>query len=283
MQNRASLLFALGTCCAPAALAAPLTAADLVAVLLAGLSVDEPLRSGSLSIFPLMARDPLREPVTRVVTVGEALERAWLTFRVSRADGEPRVVLQSWADAAVLITAGEALPGCGGLVALRDVLAAPGARGLAVPVSPAPAIAESGDERSWQRRVNALEVMASGFPSGCEGVLVAVGDRVARVELFPSAWLLSRMRAGLLRAVAFEALSCQDRARMDREEAERFLRDLSALPWIRREPLGLGFEARGSGPGVSASALFLGGALVHLSAATGGEQLLLAAPEPTRP
>ena len=54
---------------------------------------------------------------------------------------------------------------------------------------------------------------------------------------------------------------------MDREEAERFLRDLSGLPWTRREPVGLGFEARGAGPEVSAGALFLGGALVHLSAA----------------
>ncbi|MCX7029859.1 MAG: hypothetical protein NTU62_07020 [Spirochaetes bacterium] len=283
MQNRISLLFALGTCCASTALAAPLTAADLVAVLLAGLSVGEPLRSGSLSIFPLTARDPLREPVTRVVTVGEALERAWLTFRVSPTDTGPRVVLQSWADAAVLITAGEELPGCGGLVAVRDVLAAPGARGLSVPVSPTLPIAEPGDERSWQRRIRALEAMASGFPSGCEGVLVAVGTGVVRVELFPSAWLLSRARAGLLRTAAFEALSCPDRALMDREEAEGFLRDLSDLPWTRREPLGLGFEAEGSGPGVSAGALFLGGALVHLSAAFRGEQLMLAAPEATHP
>jgi hypothetical protein len=283
MQNRISLLFALGTCCASSTLASPLAAADLVDVLLAGLSVDEPLHSGSLSIFPLIARDPLREPVTRVVTVSEALERAWLTFRVSHVDGAPRVVLQSWADAAVLITAGEGLPGCGDLVAVRDVLAAPGARGLIVPVVSAPPIAGSGDERSWQRRVHALEVMASGFPSGCEGVLVAVGDRVARVELFPSAWLLSRMRASVLRAAAFEALACPDRTPMDREEAERFLRDLAGLPWSRREPLGLGFEAEGSGPGVSASALFLGGALVHLSAVARGEPLLLAPPEPARP
>ena len=72
--------------CASAAVAAPLTAADLVAVLLAGLSVGEPLRAGSLSIFPLEARDPLREPATRVVTVGEAIERAWLTLRVSREE-----------------------------------------------------------------------------------------------------------------------------------------------------------------------------------------------------
>ena len=51
------------------------------------------------------------------------------------------------------------------------------------------------------------------------------------------------------------------------------------MPWKRCEPVGLGYEARGSGPGVSADALFLGGALVHLSAASGGEQLLLAGPD----
>jgi hypothetical protein len=284
MQNRISLLFALGTCCATAAVAAPLTAADLVAVLIAGLSVGEPLRAGSLSIFPLVARDPLREPATRVVTLGEAIERAWLTLRVSREDsGVAAVLLQSWADAAILITAGEELPGCGGLVAVRDVLVSPGARGLVVPVNPAPPFAGTGDERSWQRRVHALETIASGFPSGCEGVLVAVGDRVVRVELFPSAWLLSRARADVLRTAAFEALACPDRASMDREDAERFLRDLSGLPWTRRGPVGLGFEAQGSGLGVSAGALFLGGALVHLSAAFCGEQLLLAAPEPARP
>jgi hypothetical protein len=283
MKHRASLLFAFGACSASTALAAPLTAADLVAVLLAGLSVGEPLRSGGLSVFPLAARDPMREPVTRVVTVGEALERAWLSLRVSSADTGPKVLLQSWADAAILITAGEELPGCGGFVAARDVLAAPGARGLGVPVSPAPSVVEAGDGRSWQRRVRALETVASAFPSGCEGVLVAVGDRVVRVELFPSAWLLSRARAGLLRTAAFEALSCQDRAPMDREEAEEFLRRLSELPWTRREPLGLGFEAEGSGPGVSASALFLGGALVHLSAVARSEPLLLEAPQPARP
>jgi hypothetical protein len=283
MKNRTSLLFALGTCGASAAVAAPLTAADLVAVLLAGLSVGEPLRSGGLSVFPLAARDPMREPVTRVVTVGEALERAWLTLRVSREDTRASVLLQSWADAAILITAGEELPGCGGLVAARDVLAAPGARGLGVPVSPAPAAAEAGDGRSWQRRVRALETIAAAFPSGCEGVLVAVGERVVRVELFPSAWLLSRARAGLLRTAAFEALSGPDRAPMDQEGAEEFLRGLSGLTWTRREPLGLGFEVEGSGPGVSAGALFLGGALVHLSAVARAEPLLLEPPEPVRP
>jgi hypothetical protein len=283
MQNRISLLFALGTCCASAAVAAPLTAADLVAILIAGLSVGEPLRAGSLSLFPLEARDPLREPATRVVTVGEAIERAWLSFRVMHEDSGARVVLQSWADAAILITAGEELPGCGGLVAVRDVLVSPGSRGLGVPVIPAPPLGGIGDERSWQRRVNALETIASGFPTGCEGVLVAVGDQVARVELFPSAWLLSRVRADVLRTAAFEALACPDRASMDREDAERFLRDLSALPWTRREPVGLGFEVEGSGLGVSAGALFLGGALVHLSAALRGEQLLLAGPQPTSP
>ncbi|OHD68001.1 MAG: hypothetical protein A2177_07820 [Spirochaetes bacterium RBG_13_68_11] len=284
MQNRISLLFALGTCCASTAVAAPLTAADLVAVLMAGLSVGEPLRAGSLSIFPLAARDPLREPATRVVTVGEAVERAWLTLRVSRDDSAAAtVLLQSWADAAILITAGEELPGCGGLVAARDVLVSPGARGLGVPVTPAPTFAGSGDERSWQRRVHALEAIASGFSFGCEGVLVAVGARVVRVELFPSAWLLSRARADVLRTAAFEALVCPDREGMDREGAERFLHDLSSLPWTRREPVGLGFEAKGSGPGVSAGALFLGGALVHLSAVARGEPLLLAPPEPAHP
>ena len=283
MTHRASLLFALGACSASAALAAPLTAADLVTVLLAGLSVGEPLRSGGLSVFPLAARDPMREPVTRVVTVGEALERAWLNLRISREDTRTRVLLQSWADAAILITAGEELPGCGGLVAARDVLAAPGARGLGVPVAPAPAVEEPGDGRSWQRRVRALETVASAFPSGCEGVLVAVGDRAVRVELFPSAWLLSRARAGLLRTAAFEALSCQDRPLMDREQAEEFLRRLSGLPWTRRDPLGLGFEAAGADQEVSASAIFLGGALVHLSAAARPEPLLLEAPRPARP
>jgi hypothetical protein len=265
------------------ALAAPATSADLVAALLAGLSVGEPLRAGSLAIFPLMARDPLREPASRVVTLGEAMERAWLTLRVSREGPAIRVLVQSWADAAILITAEEELPGCGGLVAVRDVLVPPGARGLGVPATSAPPVAAPGDERSWQRRVRALEAMASGFPSGCEGVLVAAGDRAARVELFPSAWLLSRARAGLLRTAAFEALASPDRASMDGEEAEQLIRELSGLPWARREPVGLGFETEGWGSGVSAFALFLGGALVHLSAAFRGETLLLEPPEPARP
>ncbi len=196
MQNRASTV-----------LAASPTTADLVDVLLAGLAVGDPLRAGSLSLFPLAARDPLREPVTRVVTLGEAIERAWLTFRVVRDEASTRVLVQSWADAAILITAGEELPGCGGLVAVRDVLAPPGARGLAVPAKHAPGAPGFGDQRSWQRRVRALEAIAAGFPSGCEGVLIAVGDRAARLELFPSAWLLSRARAGVLRAAAFEALA----------------------------------------------------------------------------
>jgi hypothetical protein len=283
MQNRIALFLALGTCCTSAAVAAPLTAADLVAFLVAGLSVGEPLGAGSLSIFPLIARDPLREPATRVVTVGEALERAWLTIRVSPAETGPRVLLQSWADAAILITAGEELPGTGGLVASRDVLAAPGARGLVVPAASAPATADSGDARSWKLRVRALETVASAFPSGCEGVLVAVGQRVVRLDLYPSAWLLSRARAAVLRAAAFEALSSRDQAPMDRETAECFLRDLAGLPWTRREPVGLGFEAEASLPGVSAGALFLGGALVHLSAAAREETLLLEAPETADP
>jgi hypothetical protein len=104
-----------------------------------------------------------------------------------------------------------------------------------------------------------------------------------RVELFPSAWLLSRARAGLLRTAAFEALSSPDRALLDQEEAEGFLRGLADLPWTRREPVGLGYEAAGSDAGVSATALFLGGALVHLSASCRGSQLLLVPAEPARP
>jgi hypothetical protein len=273
------------TCCASAALAAPLTSADLVAVLLAGLSVGEPLRAGGLAVFPLSARDPLREPVTRVVTIGEASERAWLTFRISTIDGTPHVLLQSWADASILITAGEELPGCGGLRAARDVLAPPGARGLAVPGTPAPA-PSAGDERAWQRRVRALGSLAAAFPADCEGVVLAVGGSV-RLELFPSAWLLSRARATLLEAAAFEALSSPDRVAMEREDAEGFLRDVADLPWERREPVGLGFEAAAAAPGVSAGALFLGGALVHLSAVQRPAPLLLEAPDapadPARP
>jgi hypothetical protein len=283
MQNRVSLLFALGTCWGSAALAASPTTADLVEVLLAGLAVGDPVRAGSLSLFPLAARDPLREPATRIVTLGEAMERAWLTFRVVRDDESTCVLLQSWADAAILITAGEELPGCGGLAAVRDVLAPPGARGLAVPAKPVPGASGIVDDRSWQRRVRALEAIAAGFPAGCEGVLVAVGDRAARLELFPSAWLLSRARAGVLRAAAFEALADPGGPPLSCEEAERFLRELADLPWTRREPVGLGLEAGGSAPGFAGAALFLGGALVHLSADVHGTRLLLAAPEPTAP
>jgi hypothetical protein len=273
---RNTLLFALGTCCASAALAAPLTTADLVGILLAGLSVGEPLRAGGLAVFPLSARDPLREPVTRIVTIGEALERAWLTLRVSTVDDSPCILVQSWADAAILITAGEELPGCGGLRAARDVLAPPGARGLAVPGTPALA-PSAGDERAWQRRVRALATLAAAFPGDCEGVLLAVG-RSVRLELFPSAWLLSRARADLLKAAAFEALSSTDGVAMEREDAERFLRDVAGLPWERREPVGLGFEAGASEPPLTASVLFLGGALVHLSVSERPVPLLLEAP-----
>jgi len=353
MQNRVSLPHALGTCWGSAALAAPSTTADLVGVLLAELAVGDPVRaggltdipvhgrpsasvpsgclsdipvhgrpsasvpSGGLSLFPLTARDALREPATRVVTLGEALERAWLTFRVDRAGtgaapfrASPwasvtrsvtgavdsadldhpwsgRVLLQSWADAAILITAGETLPGCGGLAAVRDVLVPPGARGLGIPAASTPGASAFGDERSWRHRVRALEAIAAGFPSGCEGVLLAVGDRAVRLELFPTAWLLSRVRPNVLRAAAFEAPAGQEGPPMCREDAERFLRQLSNLPWMRRVPVGLGLDAEGSVPGLAASALFLGGALVHLSADARGGRLLLAAPgqdpEPIRP
>jgi hypothetical protein len=270
------------TCGASAALAVPLPTADLVAILLAGLSVGEPLRAGGLAVFPLSARDPLREPVTRVVTIGEALERAWLTFRVSAIDGTPHVLLQSWADAAILITAGEELPGCAGRRAAHDVLAPPGARGLPVPVTSAP-VPSAGDDRAWQRRVRALASLAAAFPADCEGVVLAVG-RSVRLELFPSAWLLSRARAALLSAAAFEALSSPDGVALQREDTERFLRDVAELPWERREPLGLGFEATASVPGVSAGVLFLGGALVHLSGIQRPAPLLLEAPgEPEHP
>ena len=89
--------------------------------------------------------------------------------------------------------------------------------------------------------------------------------------------------SGSRATAAFETLSCQDRPLMDREEAEEFLRRLSGLPWTRREPVGLGFEAGGSDREVSAGALFLGGALVHLSAVARPEPLLLEAPHPARP
>jgi hypothetical protein len=267
MQNRVPLLFALGTCCASAALAAPPTSADLVVILLAGLAVGDPVRAGSLEVFPLAARDPLREPATRIVTLGEALERAWLTLRVERSEPCCEVLLQSWADA----------------VAARDVLVPPGARGLGVPAMPAPGIAAAVDERSWQRRVRALEVMATGFPSGCEGVMVVEGDRAARIELFPSAWLLSRARAGILRAAAFAAVDAPAHPPLEREDAEGLLREVSAQTWVRRAPVGLGFEVEAAGPGVSACALFLGGALVHLAAVLPAELLLLEAPEAGHP
>jgi hypothetical protein len=257
---------------------APLTSADLVRFCSRGCRWAAPRRTRRLPL----SRDPLREPATRVVTIGEALERAWLTFRVSSFDEPPRVLLQSWADAAILITAGEELPGCGGLRAARDVLAPPGARGLAVPGMPAPAPSVA-DERAWQRRVRALATLAAGFPADCEGVLLSVG-RSIRLELFPSAWLLSRARADLLQAAAFEALSSTDAVVMEREDAERFLRDVAGLPWERREPVGLGFEVGASQPTLSASALFLGGALVHLSASARPVPLLLEAPaEPAYP
>lgn len=296
MQNRVSFRNGLGTCWGSTVLAAPSTTADLVDVLLAELAVGDPVRAGGLSLFPLAARDALREPATRVVTLGEALEKAWLTLRVVRDEARLRVVLQSWADAAILITAGEALAGCGGLVAVRDVLVPPGARGLGVPaalpprspqpatgpaMSRPPATSGAGDARSWLRRVRALETFASGFPCGCEGVLIAAGDRAARLELFPSSWLLSRVRPGVLRATAYGDLAERDGPPMSREGAERFLRDLADLPWTRRAPVGLGLDAEGSAPGLVASALFLGGALVHLSAGAVRDRLLLAAPEPT--
>ena len=266
MQNRISLLFALGTCCASTAVAAPLTAADLVAVLIAGLSVGEPLARAASPSSPRGAR-----PAARARDPGGDRGRGDRA-RLAHAPGLARG-LRSARAAAELGRRGDPHHGGGGaarlrgLVAVRDVLVSPGSRGLGVPVIPAPPLGGIGDERSWQHRVRALETIASGFPTGCEGVLVAVGDQVARVELFPSAWLLSRVRADVLRTAAFEALACPDRASMDREDAERFLRDLSDLPWTRREPVGLGFEVEGSGLGVSAGALFLGGALVHLSAA----------------
>jgi hypothetical protein len=134
--------------------------------------------------------------------------------------------------------------------------------------------------------VRALASLAAAFPADCEGVLLAVG-RSVRLELFTSAWLLSRARAALLEAAAFEALSSMDRVAMEREDAERFLREVAELPWERREPLGLGFEAAASVPGVSAGALFLGGALVHLSVVQRPAPLLLEEPAgsggPARP
>jgi hypothetical protein len=274
MSNLSS--FALGSTGASTAPAAAPGTGDLVAVLLAGLSVGDPLVAGSLAVFPLAARDPLREPATRIVTIGEALERAWLTLRVTTVEDGPRVLLQSWADAAILITAGETLPGCGGLTATRDVLVPPGARGLAVPAA-TPAV-PPGDERAWERRVRALAALAAAFPSDCDGVLLAVGDGASRVELFSSPWLLSRARPALLRAAAFESLASVERARLDPEDAERVLRDVARLAWGRRSPVGLGFEAGGGAPGLQASALFLGGALVHLSAAARPLPRLLAAP-----
>ncbi len=113
--------------------------------------------------------------------------------------------------------------------------------------------------------MRALETIAAAFPTDCEGVLIAVG-RSVRLALFPNAWLLSRARPVLLRAAAFEALSSTDRGVMDGEDAERFLREVAGLDWARGEPVGLGFQAWAYGPDLEAGALFLGGALVHLSA-----------------
>ena len=272
MRNRIPLLFAFGTCCASVVAAAPISTADLVSALVAGLSVGEPLRIGSLAVFPLVARSPLREPATRIVTIGEAMEHAWLTLRRQDLWAAPRVLMDSWADAAIFLAAGEELPGTAGLVLTRDVLAAPGVRGLSLPVSPA-----------FPPAGPPAEMAVAVFPATCEGLLVAIGSQVVSVDLFPSAWFLARMKAGVLRRSARAALASRDQTGLDREDAEAFLLNLNDLAWTRREPVSLGLEVVGAGPGVEADALVLGGALVHLAVVTHEEHLLLGASEPQRP
>ena len=287
MQNRISLLFALGTCCASATVAAPLTAADLVAVLIAGLSVDEPLHSGSLSIFPAhgarppaRARDPGRDP--------QRGDRARLAHLPGVARGLRRaaaVVLQSWADAAILITAGEELPGCGDLVAVRDVLVSPGARGLVVarecprPRSREPATSDRGSAgcMRWRRSRRGSRPGARACWS-----LSATGWSGSSCSRAPGCSLgHGRTCCGRRHSRPSPALTVR---RWTAKRPSGFLRDLAGLPWSAARTAGARVRGRGIGPGEYRPAPSSSAVRSCISPRLArGEPLLLAPPEPARP
>ncbi len=266
MRQRYAALFALGfstgvglreLVAEPAASPAGPEARVLVSALARGLTLGEPVRSDGIVVFPLVARSGLREPGIRIVTLLEAMERAWVTLRQREGAEGPVLAIDSWADAAVFITGGQLVPGSSmatdtRLAAGRDCLLAPRARGIAVPVT--------------RRVADDAAACGAALPADCEGSIAVAGPRVVALELFPNAWFYARMRTEAGDRSA--APAWPDTGSWDpvpRAAAGAFLASLADLPWAPCRSVDLGFELAARTPDLEGSALFVGGALVHLA------------------
>ena len=249
---------------------APLTTADLVGVLLAGLSVGRAARLGRSRRLP--PRGP--RPAARARHPGRHHRRG----ARARLAHLPRVELRRAAARAAAELGRRGDPDHGRRAAAR--LRRPRRRARRAGASRCPgtrrarraraAVAAIGDERSWQRRVRALEAIAAAFPSDCEGVLIAVG-RSVRPRAVPErlAALAGARRAaagGGVRGPVVDGPRRRWTARTPSGSCARW----RASPGRGASPWGWVSRPGRSGPGLSAGALFLGGALVHLSAASGG-------------
>lgn len=110
------------------------------------------------------------------------------------------------------------------------------------------------------------------YVEGAAGVAVAVGEKVVALDLFDKPATCRKVWDRLLSGFVLDALeAAEDRQQAEVADVERLLEAAGGTSWEPADPVGEGEEHRAEfGQAAHASALSLGGALVHGSVVTAG-------------
>jgi hypothetical protein len=110
------------------------------------------------------------------------------------------------------------------------------------------------------------------YAEGATGVAVAVGGRVVSVDLFDKPATCRKVWDRLLTGVVLDAVEAGPTAEQaGADKVQETLDHLQAAAWQQTQPVGAGEEYRSdTDDGRHASALVLGGAVVHGSLVTAG-------------
>lgn len=241
--------------------------------LLSGLHLAPRQAYKALTVWPLLREAGAASPgsCACVTTLAAAVDRgACVVEDASGAAASPRVRIENLGSKAILVTAGDEIPGAvRKWRALRSYLVAPGGH---VVID-----AALGCRAARRRPLDLADTLESFHTlEGQVGFVAAIGDDVVGLECLASPHLLRRLFARLLEAHAAEAARADWRAeeggRLDAMERrlrfsapEPFLRALSHSRCWRVPSVGMGQSLEAEGPGVAARAL-AAGPIVHLSA-----------------
>ena len=107
---------------------------------------------------------------------------------------------------------------------------------------------------------------------GASGVAVAIGGRIVALDLFDKPATCQEVWDRLLSGFVLDLLDAKTaEGQAEVSDVEEFVEALGDAPWEEVQAVGEGEESRAeAGDGVQASALSLGGSLVHASVVAGG-------------